>query len=207
MIEEKNYLNKLINLDFDRETLYKRGIVDINEHLETLKKYSSMCDHVTEMGTRFGISVYALLSGNPTKVVSIDINYHFFKPYEKDVNLFANEMGVEFEFIESDVLKIDIEKTYMLFIDTLHTYNQLSKELRIHEKNVNKWIILHDTVTFGHKDEFFYQNGEISSEIKGEKVTKMGLYNALIDFIEENKNWKIKEHYDNNNGLTILERV
>ena len=95
----------------------------------------------------------------------------------------------------------------MLFIDTLHTYNQLSKELRRHEKNVNKWIILHDTITFGQRDEDFYQNGAISDEITGEKVEKRGLYTALTDFLDENKNWKIKEHFTNNNGLTIIERV
>ena len=101
---------------------------------------------------------------------------------------------------------MDIDKTDMLFIDTLHTYNQLSKELRKHEGSVNKWIILHDTITFGQVDEGFYQNGEISDEISNQVVSKRGLYTALIDFLEENKNWKIKEHFTNNNGLTVIER-
>jgi len=199
--------NKLCNLQFDHNTLYSRGIVDINEHLPTLRGYASQCEHVTEMGTRFAISTFALLIGKPKKVVSIDMNYHFFKPFEDEIRNFAAQCGTEFQFVEADVLKLDIEKTDMLFIDTLHTYNQLSKELRRHEKNVNKWIILHDTITFGQRDEDFYQNGAISDEITGEKVEKRGLYTALTDFLDENKNWKIKEHFTNNNGLTIIERV
>jgi len=198
--------NGFVKLKFDRKTLESRGIVDINEHLPTLRSYASQCDHVTEMGTRFAISTFALLIAKPKKVVSIDMNYHFFKPFEEEINNFASQCGTPFQFIEGDVLKMDIEQTDMLFIDTLHTYNQLSKELRKHEKSVNKWIILHDTITFGQRDEDFYQNGTISDEISGQEIGKRGLYTALIDFLEENKNWKIKEHFTNNNGLTVIER-
>ena len=199
--------SNLCNLRYPINELYSRGIVDINEHLPTLRKLAEQCDHVTEMGTRKAISTLALIIANPKKVISIDLNYHFYAPYENETNEFAKYCQTDFQFIEADVLKIDIEKTDMLFIDTLHTYNQLSKELRKHEKNVNKWIVLHDTVTFGDRDENFYQNGIVSDEIKNDFISKRGLYNALIDFLEENKNWVIKEHYKNNNGLTIIERV
>lgn len=205
MIEE--LFNKICNLEFDKEITYGRGMVDINEHLPTLREYASKCDIVTEMGTRFGISAYGLLIGKPKKVISIDLNYHFFMPYYNEITNFAKLCNVEFKFIEGDVLNMDIEKTDMLFIDTLHTYDQLSAELRRHEGNVNKWIILHDTITFGDTDEDFYLNGKISDIIKNKKSNKSGIYNALLDFIDENKNWVIKEHYTNNNGLTIIERV
>jgi len=204
---EEEIFSKLCKLQFEHSLLYGRGIVDINEHLETLRKYASKCKHVTEMGTRFAISTYALLIAKPEKVISIDLNYHFFKPYEKEILNFANLCNTNFQFIEGDVLKMDIEETDLLFIDTLHTYNQLSKELRKHEKNVKKWICLHDTITFGEKDEDFYKNGEISEFIKNEKIEKQGLYNALSDFLAENKNWIIKEHFTNNNGFTIIERI
>lgn len=201
------FYNKLCNLEFDREHTFSRGIVDINEHLPTLRRYASECNHVTEMGTRFAVSTHALLIGKPKKVVAIDLNKHFYEPYEKDVKIFAESCGVDYEFIEGDDLKMDIEQTDMLFIDTLHTYNQLSKELRKHEKSVNKWIILHDTITFGERDEDFYRNGKINEEVSTQEVTKRGLYTALTDFLVENKDWVIKEHFTNNNGLTIIERV
>jgi hypothetical protein len=40
---------------------------DINEHLITLKEYSEECDTITEMGVRWIVSTWALLSGNPKK--------------------------------------------------------------------------------------------------------------------------------------------
>ena len=206
-METELIFESLVNLRFDRNVLYGRGIVDINEHLPTLRKYASMCEHVTEMGTRFAISTFAFIIGKPKKFISIDMNYHFFQPYEEEIKTFAEACGTSFQFIEADVLKFDIEQTDMLFIDTLHTYNQLSKELRKHEKSVNKWIVLHDTITFGQRDEDFYQNGKISEEIKFDSIDKRGLYTALLDFLAENNNWKIKEHYSNNNGLTIIERI
>ena len=206
-MDTENFYNKLCQLDFDREYTFSRGIVDINEHLPTLRKYASECNHVTEMGTRFAVSTHALLIGKPSKVVAIDLNKHFYTPYENDVKLFAESCGVEYEFIEGDDLNMDIEQTDMLFIDTLHTYNQLSKELRKHEKSVNKWIILHDTITFGERDEDFYRNGKINEGVSTQEVTKRGLYVDLIDFLTENKDWVIKEHFTNNNGLTVIERV
>jgi hypothetical protein len=201
------HFDKICKLQFPNHILYGRGMVDINEHLPTLKEYSSKCEVVTEMGTRFAISTLALILGKPKKVKSIDLNYHFFKPYENETNEFAKNCNCDFEFILGDVLSIEIDETDLLFIDTLHTYNQLSKELDKHEIKVKKWIILHDTVTFGYTDEDFYQNGQISPKISNEKVIKRGLYTAMMDFLDRNKNWVIKEHYTNNNGLTVLERV
>ena len=199
--------DNLCNLRFPHNTLYGRGIVDINEHLPTLRKYASQCEHVTEMGVRFAVSTYALLIAKPKKVISYDLNYKFFKPYESEIKLFALGCDTSFQFIEADVLKTDIEETDLLFIDTLHTYNQLSQELRKHESKVRKWIILHDTVTFGDRDEDFYQNGEISEHVKDMKIDNKGLMKAFMDFLKENKKWKVKEHFTNNNGLTVLERI
>lgn len=206
-MNSENFYERLCNLDFPKEITLSRGIVDINEHLPTLRNYSSKCNHVTEMGTRFAVSTHALIIGKPKKVVAIDLNRHFYQPYEKEVEDFAKECEVEYQFIEGDVLDIDIEQTDMLFIDTLHTYNQLSKELHRHESRVNKWIILHDTITFGYRDENFYRNGRINEEISKQEVTKKGLYPALLDFLDSNRNWTIKEHFTNNNGLTIIERL
>jgi hypothetical protein len=34
-----------------------------------------------------------------------------------------------------------------------------------------------------------------------------GLWPAIEDFIANNSNWKIKERFTNNNGLTVLEKI
>jgi len=177
---------------------------DINEHLPTLKKYAEMSETVTEIGVRFACSTWAFLEGKPKKVTSYDINYDFFKPSEKYINIYAKNHNIEFNFILGDSLKIEIEKTDLLFIDTLHTYNQLYNELKIHSSKVGKWIILHDTTTFGYRDESIYDHA--SDIVKNIKADKQGLINAVNDFLSENNDFYIKEVFTNNNGLTILER-
>jgi hypothetical protein len=118
----------------------------------------------------------------------------------------SKEYGLDYTFIESDVLKVNIENTELLFIDTLHTYNQLISELRLHSVKASKYIILHDTETFGLRDEIIY--GHASNLIKDVKVEKVGLWNAVLDFLQEGdgKNWEVFEKFTNNNGLTILKR-
>lgn len=177
---------------------------DINEHINTLYEYGKECSHITEMGVRWVSSTWPLIYSNPKKMISYDI--------VRDNNIdevieLATEYNIDYEFIENDVLNITIEPTELLFIDTLHTYNQLSLELKRHSENVSKYIILHDTTTFGYNDEFVYNHAsDILKSIISEKI---GLVNAVNDFLETDngKKWSIKEVFTNNNGLTILKRI
>ena len=176
---------------------------DINEHLPTLLRYAQECKHITEMGVRWVSSTWPLLLSNPNKMISYDIVRN---PNIDEVIRLANENQINYQFIESDVLKIEIEQTELLFIDTLHTYNQLTKELHLHSDNCSKYIILHDTTHFGYIDEVIYEHA--SSEVKNIESNKQGLWNAVSDFLqtEKGKNWEMYERYSNNNGLTILKR-
>jgi hypothetical protein len=170
---------------------------DINEHLPTLFKYASSCDHITEMGVRSGVSTVAFLYANPKILISIDIIKH------NNINELEKQSKVEninFNFILGNTLNIVIEETDLLFIDTLHTYDQLSKELELHVDKVKKYIILHDTTSFEHKDEKL-KNYTASS------TGKSGLWLAVQEFLDKNNNWSIKERFKNNNGLTILEKL
>ena len=178
-------------------------ISDINEHIETLYKYSLECDTIIEMGVRWVSSTWAFLMSKPKKLVSYDIVKH---ENINQVILLANEYGLNYTFIECDVLNLKIEKTDLLFLDTLHTYNQLFNELTLHSPNVSKYIIMHDTVSFGFIDENIYNHA--SEIIKSVPKTKEGLKNAINDFLltESGKNWEIFHEHTNNNGLTILKR-
>lgn len=173
---------------------------DINEHLPTLKRYTEKVEHVTEMGVRYIVSTWAFLSGRPKKLISIDIHHPSY--FGADLSVVENavkETDIDFSFIEGNTLEMQIEKTDLLFIDTLHRYGQLSQELKLHSKNVNRYIILHDTTTFSLKDEV---HPEYPSQ-----PGKSGLKLAISEFLEKNKDWKMVEEYRNNNGLTILERA
>jgi hypothetical protein len=177
---------------------------DINEHINTLYEYASKCNHITEMGVRWVSSTWGLLYAKPEKMISYDIVKN---PNINEVINLAKEYDINYTFIESDVLSIDIESTDLLFIDTLHTYNQLILELEKHSPNVSKYIILHDTETFGYSDEVIYNHA--SNIIKSVNNNKQGLMNAINDFLKTDlgKNWEILQHYKNNNGLTILNRI
>jgi len=178
---------------------------DINEHLPTLKKYGSECKHITEMGVRSVVSTWAFLEAKPNRLVSIDINPC---PISEAAQL-AKAEGIDFEFIQADTSNpnLDIEPTDLLFIDTWHVYDQLKVEFKLHSSKAKKYIILHDTTTFGEVGESTWSNLVIDvASGKMIPARYKGLWYAVEEFVKSNIEWTIKERYTNNNGLTILER-
>lgn len=163
---------------------------DINEHLPTLKKYTEGLNHVTEMGVRTIVSTYAMLAGKPKEMVSIDINYIDCSSVEAML-----DDSTDFKFIQGDTRTINIDNTDLLFIDTYHNYDQLLVELFRHHVNVNKYIIMHDTTTFASVGESY------------DGVQRRGLWPAIIEFVIARPEWVIKERFENNNGLTVLEKI
>jgi hypothetical protein len=161
---------------------------DINEHMDTLLRYAKECKHITEMGVRSVVSTWAFLESKPTKLVCIDIEDC---PVQVAESL-AKESGIDFTFVRGDTRKIEIEETDLLFIDTWHIYEQLKKEFELHANKVRKYIIMHDTTTFGDS---------------GEGGQHRGLWPAVEEFLGANSNWRMKERFTHNNGLTILERI
>lgn len=165
---------------------------DINELLPILYNYACKVKHITEFGVREVVSTWALLASNPEKIISYDIVYH--KNIEEAKNL-AKDENINLVYKLENSLQCKIEQTDLLFIDTFHTYNQLFSELNYHHKNVNKYIIMHDTSDCEFRNENFIVE------------QKNGLYPAIIDFLNMNKNWILHEKYANNNGLTILRNI
>jgi hypothetical protein len=176
---------------------------DINEHIPTLIRYSKDCRHITEMGVRGIVSTWAFLVAKPQKLISIDMQDP--KVFGGNIDLVyqcASDLNVDFQFKLENTLNINIENTDLLFIDTWHCYRQLKAELNLHNKNVNKYIILHDTTTYAHQDEKSYEH--LGEEWKARE--NGGIWKALKEFISENQSWEIYEKYANNNGLTVLKK-
>lgn len=157
---------------------------DISEHLPTLKEYAKD-HHVTEFGVRDGVSTVALLAGRPKKLISYDIN-----PC-RNIHELIELSPVPFEFHEQNVLLAHIEKTDVLFIDSYHTQSQLTYELERHAKQVREYILLHDTESYGMRGE---DGG-------------LGILAALGRFLLDHPEWRVKKHFPNNNGLSIIERI
>lgn len=187
---------------------------DIYEHLPTLYKYASQCERVLELGVRGCVSSWALAYGilcnqSSTKQLFMndihECNISELLQSAKDtqlqiIPLWMNDLNIE--------LKENVDLT---FIDTWHVYGQLKRELNKFSKCTNKYIIMHDTTV----DEIFGESlrcqmniyeQSVQSGIPIEEIIR-GLWPAVEEFLETNKDWKLKERFTNNNGLTVLERI
>lgn len=182
----------------DKYNQAKNTPSDINEHVETLYNLAKECNHITEMGVRNVVSTWAFMLRDPETLIGIDLH--------KNENVKeAKLMYPKWKFKIGDTTKIEIEPTDLLFIDTLHIYSQLKKELSLHADKVKKYIVLHDTMTYRTEDEpASWQTLEIMQNYKIEEKT--GLIPALNEFLEANKDWLVVKEYANNNGLMILKR-
>ena len=183
-----------VDLEVIVDAIYKHPS-DINEHVPTLLEYGQKCDHITEMGVRWIISTWVWLACAPKKLIAYDL----FDPSEwgasiKDVYDTAEKYGLDFEFHEKDVLKVDIEETDLLFIDTEHVYSQLKQELKLHSSKVRKYRFFHDTTNF----EFIGEDRQEGT----------GIWPAIEEFLEEKKDtWVLEKRFMNCSGLTIIKRI
>lgn len=167
---------------------------DINEHLPTLYEYAKRCSHITEMGVRHGASTRAFLYADPEKYVAYDLII------DEEVNSLFNyckSVGKDYHYLQEDVLKIEIEETDLLFIDTYHCYEQLTEELKLHSSKVKKYIAFHDTVSYARVGENLPYLG-----FEGLK----GIMYAIEEFLESNSEWQVVHNAKYNNGLMIIER-
>lgn len=199
-----NIKNKtMYNLENIINTIYSTPS-DINEHIPTLIKYASECSHITEMGVRAVQSTWAFLGSAPKKLISYDLhNPSRWGGNIQNVFDVAAYYNLDFTFVEADVLKIEIEQTDLLFLDTWHTYEQVKNELALHANKVNKYIVFHDTTTYAFRDEpLTSEHSETLSNISGR-----GIWPAIQEFLQNNSDtWELLEKFDNNNGLTIIQR-
>lgn len=191
-----------IEILFDRyyKACYKPS--DMHEHMPNLKMYADECETVTEMGVRGIVSTYAFMISKCKKLTSIDIvNPSVHGANIQDIYDIAKNIGKEFTFIQADTTKIEIEPTDLLFIDTLHAYDQLKKELELHASKAKKYIIMHDTVTFGQYGHTVEEPAMLFPNIKG-------LSYAIQEFMESHRNeWAYDRIYYNCNGLTVIKRI
>lgn len=190
-------LEQLVN------TLYQTPS-DINEHIPTIIKYGSECETITEMGVRGIFSTWGWLACSPKKLTCYDI--HDPAKWGGDIQSVydtAEAYGLNFEFKIADVLKLEIEETDLLFIDTWHAYDQLKEELKLHSNKVKKYICFHDTTSY----EFVDESKGHENTWEGQSTSK-GIWPSIEEFLEENKDiWQLKERFKNNNGFTIIERI
>lgn len=186
---------------------------DINEHVDTLREYASKSSSVAEFGVRGGVSTYGLIYGlsqstkEPKKYIGVDINYC---EITETMSKHAKENNIDYTFIVHNSATVDIPEVDILFIDSWHVYGHLKRELDKSHKNVRKWIIMHDTSIDAVRGESIRTGwNTLEQSIKTgypESEIRRGIWPAITEFLEKNREWKLKERRVNCCGLTILER-
>lgn len=190
---------------------------DINEHLPTLYKYASNCDSILELGVRGCVSSWAFLKGlNDNKKNTESIKSLFLNDIENcyitDLLNVSKELNINADYKWINDLELDFKgrKFDLTFIDTWHIYGQLKRELAKFSKVTKKYIILHDTTIDAEKGETIRlqmdsKKQSLESGFTVEEI-EQGLQKAINEFLFVNREWRLKEKFENNNGLTILER-
>lgn len=168
---------------------------DIFEHLPVLRKYAEDCEHVTEFGVWKANSSVGLLAGLPKIMRSYDIR-EFNSATTRLLYSLAEENGIDYKFIKKSSIEVEIDKTDFLFIDSLHMYDHLKKELELHHRNVSTYIGFHDTDACATS----------GMSITGQRFPGKGLMPAINEFIKSYPEWRIKENKHNNFGLLILKK-
>jgi hypothetical protein len=190
---------KVINVEQEAKILEKYEQVcntpsDINQLLPYLRAVADECDHITELGVRTPTSTWALLAGNPKKLVSYDI--------VKDPKVSEVEaLAPNFEFVLGSSLEVELEETDFLFIDTYHTALQLEKELALHASKARRYIGFHDIFSYGDVAEKIYPG--IDPALNDGR----GINYAIYPFLQDHPEWVKSFQTHANNGLLILKRI
>lgn len=182
---------QIYNFQEEFERAFRDGITygDIFMHLPYLNQMGKQCESITEFGVRGGGSTRAFLNTN-AKLRSYDLE--IIPPIE-ELFLSARHQDKDVQCITGNSLLVDIEQTDLLFIDSLHTYDQLREELFKHHSKVNKFIIMHDVYIFGLVAEWDYSD-------------QLGLLPAVFEFLIAHPEWKVNYYTVICNGLLTLAR-
>ncbi len=162
---------------------------DLNEHMPLLRCYAERVDRVTEFGV--GHSSWAFLQARPRRLRFYDIGDDPRRVGMSEIVSLGNLVGTDTDFLLGSTLEVEIEETDLLFIDTKHTFEQLSAELSRHAGKVSRYIVMHDTELYGRR---------------GEDGSEPGLLGAIADLLARGAGWRMRDQLRNSYGLTILER-
>lgn len=187
----------------DKQLLTEAGRqTDINQHLLTLYSLSVLSEKVVEFGVRGGSSSTALLAGQAARFrlglvngyIGYDINSKCAQVVERLVRQSSTTFPARFVCGSTNTMP-QIAPCDMLFIDTLHTGDQVEAEIIRHGACVRKFLVFHDTVTFG-----------LQGEAGGEGLLA-GIARGLQYQQDAGIVWKLAADYQFNNGLRVYVRA
>ncbi len=117
--------------------------------------------------------------------------------------------GTRWSYRLQSSLTAPIDPCDLLFLDSLHTYAQLHAELTRHADAVRRYLVFHDTLTFGS----IGADGETGSlawqPVRGMTVpaAALGIRPAIDQLMMRDPSWRIMAHYLDSHGLLVLARA
>lgn len=179
------------------------------EHLPYLRSMAEGCDVIWEFGTKHGHSSSAFLMGLPPhgKLISVDL------VITNRAKQLKKEAGNKWRLIQGSTLDRTIlavaPKPDLIFLDSLHTYEQLKEELWLWGNCSGKWLIFHDTITFATKgadgESGIYLPQPVDRAVFD--PSSHGIRLAIDSFMVNNPIWRIHRHAPYGHGLLTLERT
>lgn len=221
-----------------REQLYAKCVTtpsDINEHLPLLRALAKDCEKVIEFGTRWGRgSTVAFLAAQPKQFITWDLDPEM-TLHQRLLDLSRIQGGTFFQPRVGNTLDIPVERCDLLFLDSLHTKDQLLGELVRHadpgstpersptSRPVRKYLVFHDTVTFGRIGEDGKEPGIYAAIRHYQRNHAFPLWEVMplaqVKHLDADNRARIAANADlrrdgepilnlsNNNGLVVLKYI
>lgn len=173
----------------------------MSAHLPRLRALAEGCALAVEFGVKRGGSSAALLLG-AARVISYDI------VATREAKALAEAAGGRWSYRLSDSRTAPIEPCDLLFVDSLHTYAQVAAELDRHADAVRRWLVFHDTITFGSVGADGESGQHLWTYRPGEPMplTALGIRPAIDALMIRDPSWYLAAHHVDSHGLLVLER-
>lgn len=178
------------------------GKTAIAPHLPRLRALADGLDVAVEFGVKRGASSSALLLG-ARRVVSFDV---VATPEARELEAAA---GGRWDYRIEDSRAADVPEAGMIFVDSLHDYEQCHAELFNHGNKAQRYIACHDTFTFwevGANGETGRKKWDYVAGRGSVPLDCLGVGQAILEFLAANPHWRVAASYPDSHGLLVLAR-
>lgn len=173
----------------------------IAAHLPRLRQLATGCELAVEFGVKRGGSSTALLLG-AARVLSFDVLE------TASARQLEELVGERWTYRLEDSRRAHIPPCDLLFIDSLHTYEQVRAELDRHADQVQRWLVFHDVTTFGEVGAVGETGRQAWQYTPGKTVPAncYGIRPAIDGLMIRDPSWHIHSRVVDSHGLLVLER-
>jgi len=150
-------------------------------HEEIRRCLADGCASYAELGVNQGATLAAAMLGGALTATGYDIDLSNYRLASRIFSNYATRNGVKLAVIEGNSVDITLNPVDVLYVDSYHSEDHLTKELALHSGQVRRFIICHDT------------------------NSRLGLRKAVRKFVRSSK-WRIVNDCREGTGFTTLAR-